>query len=69
MICFHCKQKMVCLDTRNFADPGGFNFVQRRKKCPDCGHQDVTIEVPRQYLQQLAGQSQGEDATTEKENA
>lgn len=47
MICPNCNHKMGCNQTKNFSDPDkGFNYVERRRVCGECGTRFYTIEIP-----------------------
>lgn len=47
MICPECNHKMSCNQTKHFSDPDkGFNYVERRRICTECGTRFFTIELP-----------------------
>lgn len=46
MNCPQCQNKAKCLDTRTYQDPNdGFEYVQRRRECLECGERFITVEV------------------------
>lgn len=46
MNCPQCESKTAVTETRHYEDPrGGFEYVQRRRKCLECGHKFVSVEV------------------------
>jgi len=52
MICPHCNHKMACNQTKNYHDPKGFNYVERRRICMECDTRFYTIEVPANEFNQ-----------------
>lgn len=47
MMCPECNNKMTCNQTKHYSDPDkGFNYVERRKICTECGIRLFTIEIP-----------------------
>jgi transcriptional regulator NrdR family protein len=54
MICTECNHKMSCNQTKHFSDPdGGYNYVERRRICDNCGHRIFTVELPQEALSKL----------------
>jgi transcriptional regulator NrdR family protein len=49
VICPECSSKMACNQTKNYVDPEyGFNYVERRRICTECGHRMMTVEVSQE---------------------
>ena len=47
MICPECNHKMACNQTKHYSHPDrGFNYVERRRICGECGTKIFTIEIP-----------------------
>lgn len=46
MVCGDCGTKTKVVDSRLYCDPNqGFDYMQRRRKCLECGEVFNTIEV------------------------
>jgi transcriptional regulator NrdR family protein len=46
MNCPECESKTAVTETRHYEDPrANFEYVQRRRKCLECGHKFVSVEV------------------------
>ena len=48
MHCKECGGRLLTFDTRDY--PPTPEWIQRRRKCEDCGSKMVTLEIPKDDL-------------------
>jgi transcriptional regulator NrdR family protein len=62
MKCPQCGQVMRTKDTRQWRDiEKRFDWVERRKVCPDCNHRVMTIEMPKDIWAEYSENNLGND--------
>jgi transcriptional regulator NrdR family protein len=62
MKCPQCGQVMRTKDTRQWRDiEKRFDWVERRKVCPDCDYRVMTIEMPKEIWAQYSENDLGSE--------
>jgi len=68
MVSPECNSRMGCNQTKNYSDPAqGFNYVERRRICTNCGHRMMTVELDQATYIRITDERRKQEASQSNE--